>query len=743
MSNLSLVGHTDEVDQILGLVGERVRILHPGREQGGEGGGGDIDCAVEGLDPLWPLRLPQGWRVCQTLHYDVGGSWCWVLERDGRFLRVDVLDDPAGLGGLGYPTKLAINGSGSLEAPPAVRAAYLTTKRLDKRIVEPAEWRRIGDLARQDPDRYRAHLAVIFGTRWAASLASAALAGAVPDPSSRRKSMRSQSIRRLERNLGLIRLPIAWAARVLERLRYPTGLSVLVVGPDGAGKSTLVSSLSSSLESFFGRMTHLHWRPGILPPPGAVLGTPVGDPSQPHGRPPHGRALSIGLLLYHWLDFQIGEIVRVMPTRARSGLVLWERGWWDIAADPVRYRMRVPRGLVLSLGRALHRPDLVLVLEAPPDVLLTRKMELEQKEAARQTLAWRDVLPKRIPRVYLDGTGSPTDVRRRAQEAVLRFMGERTVSRLGPGWARGPAGRSVPWIVPRGPRSTVASSLRVRHPMALAEVAEFGLRRAVGVLGAMRLAPRSSGPPREVREALASHIEPGGSIAVTRSGHPGRYVAIVLGRDGRARFVAKVATDEEGSRALAREGSTLQRVVDSLPPPLVAPRVLAQEESLLIVNAVPWQLRVRPWVLPLEVAYALGSWFASTRRRTPDGVVGFSHGDCAPWNLLPVGDRWCLVDWEAANDQATPFVDLFDYVVQAHALFHRPSRKQLMEGLVGKGWVGAAAQAYADGSGMPTSGLEQFFMTYLRTALCTPDPGHDAGRTVRDAQQLIFARMDR
>ena len=43
------------------------------------------------------------------------------------------------------------------------------------------------------------------------------------------------------------------------------------------------------------------------------------------------------------------------------------------------------------LGWLLPQPDLVIVLEAPPDVLMARKSEIEPVELERQTRAWRSL----------------------------------------------------------------------------------------------------------------------------------------------------------------------------------------------------------------------------------------------------------------------------------------------------------------------------------------------------------------
>ena len=91
------------LDDLLPLIGDRVFVVQPRRSSDTEGGGGDVDMVVSGLDPSWPLRLPTGWRLCQVLHYDIKG-WYWVLDHDGETIALDTVDDPEGLGRDGIPT---------------------------------------------------------------------------------------------------------------------------------------------------------------------------------------------------------------------------------------------------------------------------------------------------------------------------------------------------------------------------------------------------------------------------------------------------------------------------------------------------------------------------------------------------------------------------------------------------------------------------------------------------------------
>jgi GTPase SAR1 family protein len=186
------------------------------------------------------------------------------------------------------------------------------------------------------------------------------------------------------------------------------GVFVVLAGPDGSGKSTLAPRLVSRAEEEGRPVRHLHWRPGLLPQAGALVGRPpVGDPSAPHADRLQGKILSLIRLAYYWVDFLVGTWIRILPVRRRRGVVVMERGWWDIAVDPRRYNLRGYPNVVRFLGRLLSPPDIVFVLEAPSEVLTGRKEELPSPELARQNDRWRVIqLPRRTAKVFLDATMS-------------------------------------------------------------------------------------------------------------------------------------------------------------------------------------------------------------------------------------------------------------------------------------------------------------------------------------------------
>jgi hypothetical protein len=698
---------------LAGLVGDHVVVLH-GRRGDELEPGRDVDCLVEGLDPRWALRLTGGWRLCQWHRYDLR-AWYWVLERDGEFVALDTTDDPGGFGRDAVRTRSILSEMDG-ESPEFTHVAYLTVKRVRKGTLDPTEWARIGKVASRDPVAFAATLERLAGPELASVLSPIAVAGVAPEPAVVRSANRLRWMRRFGSATRTIRALSMGARRYAERIVSPSGLSVLVVGPDGVGKSTLAASLSETCAPMFRRHSHSHWRPGVLPRPGAVLGRAPSDPTRPHARAAFGWLPSALLLGYYWFDFLAGALLSDMPLKTRSGLVVRERGWWDLAVDPGRYRLRVDPLAVRILGALLPRPDLVIVLEGDPDVLRDRKPELERPEVERQLIAWRSASPDGVPTIRIDVSKPAADVLRAATDAVVRVMESRAVSRLGAGWVRLPGGR-VRWWLPRGSRGVARTAVSVYQPVTGRALAGWAIARSLAITGGFRLLPRGSAPPPSVRRRLAPHLSPRGTIAVGRATHPGRYVVLLLDEHGTCEAVAKIATDPSEARVIEQEAVSIGRFADRLPDSVRAPRVLHAEPGLLLLEPFEWVPRRRPWELEEPVARALGQLFRSGKREPEAGWTGPAHGDAAPWNLLRTPRGWALVDWESAGE-APAFHDVCHYIVQSHALLGRPSASSIIEGFCrGRGWVGRAVSAYAEAADIPSGSAREALAGYLERAI--------------------------
>ncbi|MBA2724811.1 MAG: phosphotransferase [Actinobacteria bacterium] len=149
-------------------------------------------------------------------------------------------------------------------------------------------------------------------------------------------------------------------------------------------------------------------------------------------------------------------------------------------------------------------------------------------------------------------------------------------------------------------------------------------------------------------------------------------------------------------------------------------------------------MRRKPAHLPAEVAAALGRFF----RSSGTSRLGPTHGDFAPWNLLKAKDDWVLLDWESATPEGEPFWDVFHFIVQGAALLGKPSTEQIFRGLGGKGWVGAALQAYATAAGLQMNDAPKAFRVYLTHTLPRLDPATTDGRRGFITRTEFLARLD-
>jgi len=500
---------------------------------------------------------------------------------------------------------------------------------------------------------------------------------------------------------------------------------VLICGPDGTGKSTLSRGLKASLHR---PVMVVHHRPGILPQ------KVKGEVTDPRAHPPYGRVLSMLKVLYLWVDYVVGWRLRVRRF-AKRGWVIIERGWPDVLVDPLRYRLSGGHRMLRLLERFVPAPDLCIVLEAPVATLLARKQELGGEELQRQTAAWRsmDVYADRT--LYLDTRAEVAEIQHIAMDAIGGTAVRRAEARSGPGWTTLPSRRSPRWILPRGPRRVAAESLRIYHPVTLRGLVGWMLAYAFARAGGFRLLPRSEGPPVEVMRALAFYAGTDNAIALQKSRVRGGWIAMLIDRRGRARLIGPVATSPDARRDLLAKRTATTRV-RQLPEPLSPPRILVHSSSVLLFEPVRWRPRLRAWRIPREVAASMGAYFLAT---TSNGTHSPSHNDFAPWNVLRGPNGWVVLDWEDPNWHVrVPFHDLFHYLVQAHALLGRPSRRALLAGVHGRGWVGDAVEAYRLRAHRTAAEAPVAFASYLRSSIPLVDLSVPEGRKERRVRERLL-----
>jgi thymidylate kinase len=223
---------------------------------------------------------------------------------------------------------------------------------------------------------------------------------------------------------------LADARRLAGRFLWPPGVTVVLCGADGSGKSTAARAMMGGLSGTFPpqKVRHFHWKPPVF---SARRQATRGPATDPHGLPARNAAASLCYFGVHWLEFVLGSLLRLRPVTFRGGLVLIDRYYYDFFVDQRRYRLAVPPILVRLGYVFLKKPDLVLLLDAPSEVLQSRKQEVVPAETERQRQAYLELVRGLSNGVVVDATQPPEKVGADINHAILDFMAQRTVKRWG------------------------------------------------------------------------------------------------------------------------------------------------------------------------------------------------------------------------------------------------------------------------------------------------------------------------
>jgi thymidylate kinase len=415
--------------------------------------------------------------------------------------------------------------------------------------------------------------------------------------------------------------------------------SVLIVGPDGAGKSTVADLLVFELKQRGVHVTRRHYRPNVL-----FRRNGQADASVPHAASRRSAASAFMKVAATWMDVAAGE---VLLRRSNAHTVISERGWYDQEIDPERYRLPDSVTPIVKLfGRVLPKADVVVVASADAEIAAKRKGELSAQVYGVQADAWTQLASRVARRAYV----VPTALGSRCTDRYVRALADALCNRA---WQ---LRRIMP--SPRRLELTASGSLldlyrpMTRRARAAGAVATF--------LDVFRTGSVTPDPLMAVVAHVAGVCDVQQVTAFAGSGRTRRVVG--FGSEGQLTAVAKVS--QRGSDPGLLHESKVLRVLDGrVAEGIVVPRVLVfrslpTHDILVTKPSRATTIPKNDWRRVASVCVAL--------QCHPKGP--FVHGDLAPWNLGMDSDRLCLMDFENCSNTSAPLRDLVHYVVSVGGL---------------------------------------------------------------------------
>jgi thymidylate kinase len=378
-------------------------------------------------------------------------------QRDGKpvFLELDLWTDCRRKGYVFFDGEELLKAHRTFEYFDVLSPEFDFTCALIKGLVEGLyedRAQRLSELYSENPSGCTEQLARFFPAAEASLIVGAARSGDWEPVYRQREHLRQALLENMGREQPLGK-PRFWLSEIRTRVKaclQPEGLMVVFLGTDGAGKSTVTARIEQELAPVFSSTKRYHrpvasplrWMKRYRTRSGGGQGAAVSaadldaQPAQPHspGKPPHNLPASLLKLGLWWADFTVfGYLLSVYPRMVRSTLVVLDRYYQDLLVHPDGYRYGGPLGLARLVGRLVPPPHLVILLDAPPEVIQARKQELPFEETAKQREAYLEVV-EGLPNAHVvDASQSLDEVVDEAETIILDYMARRTAQRLGLG----------------------------------------------------------------------------------------------------------------------------------------------------------------------------------------------------------------------------------------------------------------------------------------------------------------------
>ncbi len=174
-------------------------------------------------------------------------------------------------------------------------------------------------------------------------------------------------------------------------LKRNKNIIITFSGVDGAGKTTILRQFKELLEQKYGRsVIELRHRPSILPILSAVKhGKKKAEQKTLEALPRSGTNKSLISSLirfsYYFLDYFFGQWVIYFKYSIKGNIIIYDRYYFDFINDAKRTNIRLNENFIKFFYRFVFKPDINIFLYASPEIIISRKQEMDEKSIVELT----------------------------------------------------------------------------------------------------------------------------------------------------------------------------------------------------------------------------------------------------------------------------------------------------------------------------------------------------------------------
>jgi len=141
---------------------------------------------------------------------------------------------------------------------------------------------------------------------------------------------------------------------------------------------------------------------------------------EPHKFKAYSSIKSYIKLCYFVFQYSFGWLKNILPLSFKSSLVVFDRYYDDILADPKRYRYGGKRAVVKFIRSFIPQPEIYFILTTDAKIINNRKEEVSFDELQRQIKEYEKLVDNKRY-FHLDANKTPDEI----TNDILKIMSEK------------------------------------------------------------------------------------------------------------------------------------------------------------------------------------------------------------------------------------------------------------------------------------------------------------------------------